>query len=459
MNRRHWIQQSAFGLGGAALGHLLAAEAPVRRPHHPPKADACIFLGMLGGVSQIDTFDPKPKLVEMNGKIMDWSKEKKTDQPNLFAKPRKFVASPFRFQKYGKCGREVSELLPHTAQCVDDLAIVRSVQSDNGNHPAAVFQMNTGFIIPGNPSMGAWVTYGLGTANKNLPAFVAMPDFRSIPFSGAQQWGSGYLPAEYQGTILRAASEPIRDLQSPPNLDPGLIAAERETLRKLNNSYTLSRPGNADLQARIDSYELAYRMQLEVPRVLSIDAEPEAVKEAYGLNDPVTASFGRRCLMARKLVEAGVRFVEIFTPSQSWDAHGDIKKNHEKNARETDKPIAALLNDLKQRGMLSRTLVVYMGEFGRTPDTPAEQETPGRDHNTRCQSMWFAGGGSRGGSIIGTTDDIGHKAVEDIYHMHDVHATILHLMGLSDMRLTYYFAGRNRRLTDLGGRLIKEIVA
>ena len=455
MNRRQWIYQSAFGLGSAALGQLLAAD---KRPHHHAKADACIFLCMLGGVSQIDTFDPKPKLIELNGKIMDWSKEKKTDQPNLFAKPRKFVASPFTFKKYGKCGREVSNLLPHTAQCVDDLAIVRSVQSDNGNHPAAVFQMNTGFIIPGNPSVGAWVTYGLGTANKNLPAFVAMPDFRSIPFSGAQQWGSGYLPAEFQGTVLRAASEPIRDLASPADVDAKLIEAERVALRGLNTAFQQERPDNADLQARIDSYELAYRMQLEVPRVLSIDSEPDAVKEAYGLNDPVTASFGRRCLMARKLVEAGVRFVEVFSPSQSWDAHGDIKKNHEKNAGETDKPIAALLKDLKQRGMLSKTLVVCMGEFGRTPDTPGEQEIPGRDHNTRCQSMWFAGGGAQGGSIIGTTDDIGHKAVEDIYHMHDVHATILHLMGLNDMRLTYYFAGRNRRLTDLGGRLIQQIL-
>lgn len=447
MNRR----QFTFGLSAAALSHLQAAT------HHEAKADACIFLAMLGGVSQIDTFDPKPKLVELNGKIMDWSKEKKTDQPNLFAKPRKFVASPFQFQKYGQCGREVSELLPHTAKMVDDLAICRSVQSDNGNHPAAVFQMNTGFIIPGNPSMGAWVTYGLGTGNKNLPAFVAMPDFRSIPFSGAQQWGSGYLPAEYQGTVLRATNEPIRDLASPSNVTSEAIDAEREALRGLNASFANLRADYPDLRARMDSYELAYRMQMEVPRVLSIDSEPEHVKEAYGLNDPVTASFGRRCLMARKLVEAGVRFVEVFTPSQSWDAHGDIRKNHEKNARETDKPIAALLADLKQRGMLKRTLVVYMGEFGRTPDTPAEQATPGRDHNTRCQSMWFAGGGMKGGSIIGTTDEIGHKAVENVYHMHDVHATILHQMGLNDMRLTYYFGGRNRRLTDLGGRVIQEL--
>ena len=448
MNRR----QFTFGLSGAALSHLEAGT------HHEAKADACIFLAMLGGVSQIDTFDPKPKLVALNGKIMDWSKEKKTDQPNLFANPRKFVASPFQFKKYGQCGREVSELLPHTAKHVDELAVCRSVQSDNGNHPAAVFQMNTGFIIPGNPSVGAWVTYGLGSGNQNLPAFVAMPDFRSIPFSGAQQWGSGYLPAEFQGTILRASSEPIRDLASPSDVAPGLLEAEREALRGMNGGYADLHEDNPDLRARMNSYELAYRMQMEVPRVLSIDAEPEKVKAAYGLNDPVTASFGRRCLMARKLVEAGVRFVEIFTPSQSWDAHGDIRKNHEKNARETDQPIAALLADLKQRGMLQRTLVACMGEFGRTPDTPAEQQIPGRDHNTRCQSMWFAGGGMKGGSIIGTTDEIGHKAVENIDHMHDVHATILHQMGLNDLRLTYYFGGRNRRLTDLGGRVIRELV-
>ena len=452
MHRRQF-----FGLSSMALAQLLRAEE-ARRPHHTAKADACIFLAMLGGVSQVDTFDPKPKLAELDGKIMDWSKEKKTDQPNLFAKPRKFVASPFKFQRYGQCGREVSELLPHTAKWVDELAVVRSVQSDNGNHPAAVFQMNTGFIVPGNPSVGAWVTYGLGSANQNLPSFVAMPDFRSIPFSGAQQWGSGYLPAAHQGTVLRATSEPIRDLASPANLELSLQNAERAALRGLNGEYLVARPDNPDLQARVDSYELAYRMQMEVPRVLSIDAEPAAVKERYGLNDPATASFGRRCLMARKLVEAGVRFVEIFTPSQSWDAHGDIRKNHEKNASETDRPIAALLEDLKQRGMLPRTLVVWMGEFGRTPDTPAEQETPGRDHNTRCQSMWFAGGGTHGGTMIGTTDEIGHKAVENIYHMHDVHATILHQLGLNDMRLTYYFGGRNRRLTDLGGRLIQEIL-
>ncbi|MFN9298975.1 MAG: DUF1501 domain-containing protein [Acidobacteriota bacterium] len=457
INRRQFAYQGAFGVSSAALGHLLAAEQG-RGPHHQAKADACIFLGMLGGVSQVDNFDPKPKLRDLDGKIMDWSKEKKTDQPNLFARPRRFVASPFSFQHHGQSGREISNLLPETARHADKLAVVRSVQSDSGNHPAAVFQMNTGFIIPGNPSVGSWVTYGLGSRNKNLPSFVAMPDFRSIPFSGAQQWGSGYLPAEYQGMVMRSGSEPVRDLASPPTVPSSLLHAEKDLLRSLNHSYQLQRPDNADLQARIESYELAYRMQTEVPKVLSIDSEPDTVKQAYGLNDPITASFGRRCLMARKLIEAGVRFVEIFTPSQSWDAHGDILKNHEKNARETDKPIAALLADLDQRGLLHRTLVVWMGEFGRTPDTPADQATPGRDHNTRCQSMWFAGGGVKAGSLVGMTDDIGHKAVENIYHMHDVHATILHLMGLNDLRLTYYFAGRNRRLTDLGGRLIREVL-
>ena len=442
-----------FGLGGMALADILRAET--RPPHHAPKADACIFLAMLGGVSQVDTFDPKPKLAQFDGSIMDWSNEKKTDQPNLFAKPRKFVRSPFKFAKYGQCGRDVSELLPNLATVVDDLAFVRSVQSDNGNHPAAVFQMNTGFIIPGNPSMGAWVTYGLGSVNQNLPSFVAMPDFRSIPFSGSQQWGAGFLPANHQGTILREGREPIRDLASPASA----LALEKETLDGLNGEYAKLRGDNPDLQARIDSYELAYRMQTEAPKTLNIDAEPDHIKEMYGLNDPVTQSFGRRCLMARKLVEAGVRFVEVFTPSQSWDAHGDIRKNHEKNARETDKPIAALIKDLKQRGLLPRTLVVWMGEFGRTPDSPAEQDTPGRDHNTRAQTMFFAGGGSKGGAITGATDDIGHKAVENICHVHDVHATMLHLMGLNDMRLTYYFAGRNRRLTDLGGKTIQEVMA
>jgi hypothetical protein len=407
----------------------------------------------------MDTFDPKPALKKFDGTPMDWSKHKKTDQPALFAKPRQLVASPFSFSRYGQCGMEVSDLLPNLATCVDDMAFVRSVQADNGNHPAAVFQMNTGFVTPGNPSLGAWLSYGLGTENQNLPAFVALPDFRSIPFSGSQQWGSAFLPASYQGTVLRWKGDPIRDLRSPAGLTPETQQQQRELLRSFNQDYLQKHFTNPDLQARIDAYELSYRMQTAVPEVLDIDHESSVVKEMYGLNDPVTESFGKRCLMARKLVQNGVRYVQIYTPSQSWDAHIDVRKNHLKNAQETDKPIAALIKDLKQHGLLETTLLIWMGEFGRTPDTPAEQKTKGRDHNPGAMTIWFAGGGTKGGTVVGATDELGLNAVENVYHIRDVHATILHLMGLNDMRLTYYHAGRNRRLTDTGGHVISQVVA
>jgi hypothetical protein len=469
-SRRAFLYRNLVGVGGIALMELLnhdlvAAPARVenpllpKKPHHAPRAKSCIFLTMLGGVGQMDTFDPKPALAKFDGTPMDWSKEKTTDQPGLFAKPRHIVGSPFKFAKFGQCGMDVSELLPHTAACVDDMAFVRSVQADNGNHPAAVFQMNTGFVTPGNPSVGAWLTFGLGTENQNLPAYVALPDFRSIPFSGAQQWGSGFLPASYQGTVLRWKGEAIRYLKSPSDLTRNALDDQRELLRSFNQEYLENRFSNPELQARIDAYELAYRMQTEVPSVLGVEGEAPAIKELYGLDDPVTESFGKRCLMARKLVEHGVRFVQIYTPSQSWDAHIDIRKNHIKNAQETDKPIAGLIKDLKQRGLLDSTLLVWMGEFGRTPDTPADQKTKGRDHNPKAMTVWFAGGGIKGGSLVGATNELGFKAVEDVFHIRDVHATILHAMGLNDMRLTYYHAGRNRRLTDTGGRVIKQILS
>ncbi len=467
--RRRFLYQGVAGIGGLALLDLLNRDlraassdpqSPLlsKAPHHPAKANACIFLSMLGGPSQMDTFDPKPALTKHDGSPMDWSKEKLTDQPGLFAKPRVLVGSPFKFQKHGQCGMQVSDLLPHIASCVDDIGFVRSVQADNGNHPAAVFQMNTGFARPGNPSLGAWATLGLGSENQNLPAFVALPDFRSIPFSGAQQWGSGFLPASYQGTVLRWKGEAIRDLTSPEGVSSEMLQASRDLLRSYNQKYLDNHFTNPDLQARIDAYELAYRMQVEVPQVLDLTDETEATKQMYGLHDETTRSFGTRCLMARKLVEAGVRFVQLYTPSQSWDAHVDVIKNHGKNAAEVDQPVAALLKDLKQRGLLDRTLVVWMGEFGRTPDTPADRETKGRDHNIGAMTVWFAGGGVKGGTVVGATNDLGYKAVEDVYHIRDVHATILHLMGLNDMWLTYYHAGRNRRLTDTGGQLIHQIL-
>ena len=465
--RRRFLYQSLTGVGGIALinllnGSLQAADNPLapKKPDHTPKAKSCIFLTMLGGVSQMDTFDPKPSLEKFDNTVMDWSKEKNTDQANLFAKPRLFLKSAFPFKKYGECGMDVSSLFPNLATCVDDMAFVRSIQTENGNHPAAVFLMNTGVVIPGKPSMGSWVTYGLGTENQNLPAFVVLPDFRSLPFSGSQQWGPGFLPASYQGTVLRWKGDPILDLKPPADVTPEIQSSEMELLRSYNQEFLAKHFTNPDLQARMDSYELAYRMQAEVPGTLDIASEPEATPEMYGMNDPVTESFGKRCLMARKMVEKGVRFVQLYTPSQSWDGHTEIVKNHTKNAAETDKPIAGLLKDLKRRGLLDSTLVVWMGEFGRTPDNPADlRAKAGRDHNTRAMTMWFAGGGSKPGALVGSTDELGFKAVDNIYRMRDVHATVLHLMGLNDMRLTYYSAGRNQRLTDTGGRVIKEALA
>jgi hypothetical protein len=465
--RRRFLYQSLTGVGGIALinllnGSLRAADNPLapKKPDHAPKAKSCIFLTMLGGVSQMDTFDPKTSLEKFDNTVMDWSKEKNTDQANLFAKPRLILKSAFPFKKYGECGMDVSSLFPNLATCVDDMAFVRSIQTENGNHPAAVFLMNTGVVIPGKPSMGSWVTYGLGTENQNLPAFVVLPDFRSLPFSGSQQWGPGFLPASYQGTVLRWKGDPILDLKPPADVTPDIQSSEMELLRSYNQEFLAKHFTNPDLQARMDSYELAYRMQAEVPGTLDIASEPEATREMYGMNDPVTESFGKRCLMARKMVEKGVRFVQLYTPSQSWDGHTEIVKNHTKNAAETDKPIAGLLKDLKRRGLLDSTLVVWMGEFGRTPDNPADlRAKAGRDHNTRAMTMWFAGGGSKPGALVGSTDELGFKAVDNIYRMRDVHATVLHLMGLNDMRLTYYSAGRNQRLTDTGGKVIKEALA
>ena len=468
--RRRFLYQSLTGLGGIALMDLLNRDLSAgstdnsnplasRNPHHPARANACIFLGMLGGVSQVDTFDPKPALEKFDNKSMDWSKEKLTDDAKLFAKPRVIAQSPFQFRKYGQCGMDVSELFPHLATCVDDMAFVRSIQAENGNHPAAVFQMNTGFTMPGNPSLGGWVTYGLGTENQNLPAFVVLPDFRAIPFGGSQQWGSGFLPAGYQGTILRWKGEAIRDLEPPAGLSIAEQERQKTLLRSYNRKYLEKHFTNPDLQARIDAYELAYRMQAAIPGVLDLSKESEATKAMYGLQHPVTESFGKRCLMARKLVESGVRFVQLYTPSQSWDGHVDVRKNHLKNARETDQPVAALLKDLKKRGLLDTTLVVWMGEFGRTPDTPADRKQTGRDHNIGAMTLWFAGGGVKGGTLVGATNELGYKAVENVYRIRDVHATVLHLLGLNDMQLSYYHAGRNRRLTDTGGDIIKEILA
>ena len=431
-----------------------------RKPHHTAKAKSCIFLTMLGGVSQMDTFDPKPALEKFDNTVMDWSKEKLTDQVNLFARPRLILKSPWKFQKYGQMGMDVSELFPHVATCVDDLAFVRTIQAENGNHPAAIFHLNTGSVRPGNASMGAWLTYGLGTENQNLPGFVVLPDFRRVVQNGSQQWGGGFLPASFQGTMLRWKGDAIYDSRPPEGVTPEIQDQEMKLLRSYNHSFLDRHLSNPDLQGRIDAYELAYRMQAEVPKTLDLSKESAQTKQMYGLDKEDTESFGTRCLMARQLVENGVRFVQLYTPSQAWDSHTDLAGEHAKCARETDQPIAALIKDLKQRGLLESTLVVWMGEFGRTPDNLAEQrKQAGRDHNTRAMTIWMAGAGIKRGSLVGVTDDLGFHSVQDIYRIRDVHTTILHLMGLNDMRLTYYHAGRNMRLTDTGGRVISQILA
>lgn len=407
----------------------------------------------------MDTFDPKPALEKFDNTILDWSNEKRTDQPELYAKPRLILKSPWKFAKHGQCGMDVSELFPHLAGCVDDMAFVKTITGENGNHPAATFLMNTGLVLPGRPSVGSWVTYGLGTVNQNLPGFVVLPDYRALPFSGSQQWGAGFLPASYQGTMMQWKGEPINDLRPAGGLSEQDMQAQMTLLRAYNQDYLKDNFTNPDLQARIDD-ELAFRMQAEVPEVLNFEKESDATKQMYGMNDETTRSFGTRCLMARQLVEKGTRFVQLYTPSQSWDSHTDILKGHAKNALEVDRPIAGLIKDLKQRRLLESTLIVWMGEFGRTPDHPADlRDKAGRDHNTKAMTMFFAGGGAKPGVSVGATDELGWKAVDKVYRMRDVHATILHLMGLNDMRLMHYHAGRNMRLTDTGGEVIREAVA
>ena len=468
-NRRHFLYRSLVGAGGLALmdflnGDLRAAAstnplAP-KSPHHPAKAKSCIFLTMLGGVAQMATFDPKTALEKFDNTVLDWSNEKRTDQPDLYAKPRLILKSPWKFAKYGQCGMAVSELFPHLATCVDDMTFVKTITGENGNHPAATFLMNTGLVLPGRPSVGAWVSYGLGTENQNLPGFVVLPDYRALPFSGSQQWGAGFLPASYQGTMMQWKGDPINDLRPAGGLNEKDMQDQMALLRDYNHAYLDGNFTNPDLQGRIDAYELAFRMQSEVPGVLNPAKETEATRKMYGIDDEVTRSFGTRCLMARQLVEKGTRFVQLYTPSQSWDSHTDILKGHAKNAKEVDLPIAGLIQDLKQRNLLDSTLIVWMGEFGRTPDHPADlRDKAGRDHNTKAMTMFFAGGGAKPGVSVGATDELGWRAVEKVYKMRDVHATILHLMGLNDMRLMHYHAGRNMRLTDTGGEIIRDAVA
>lgn len=462
--RREFLLQSGTGLGSLALAWLLqqeearAANTPAglsalspRPGHFTGTARSIIYVIMEGGPSQMDTFDPKPKLGDLDGRLF----ARENVKTNQVKGKRYFVKSPFRFEKRGQCGMEVSELFQEVGGCVDDIAFVRSVHADSDNHPAALFQYNTGFAVQGNPSLGSWLLYGLGTENQNLPAYVVLRDGK--PFGGSSSWSNGFLPAEFQGLQFRSGASPVLNLESP---DPASQKRSLDLVGALNRQHRDQRPQHPELDARIAAFELAFRMQTEIPETIDIAGEPAHVQAAYGLNVNETRSFGTRCLLARRLVERGVRFVQVW--SGGWDSHDDVLNGHRKAAARVDKPLAALLKDLKQRGLLQDTLVVWGGEFGRTPDTNEanhNKKTPGRDHNPRAGTMWFAGGGTRGGVCVGATDELGEQAVERKAHLRDIHATLLHLAGLDHERLTFYHGGRYKRLTDVGGEIIDEILA
>ena len=460
--RRALLRGAGSGLGAMAMAAMLAEDAKgatvhdptiPKKPHHTPKAKSVIFLFMEGAPSHIDLFDPKPKLNELNGQPM----------PASFGRPitamgtanNTLMGSPRTWKQHGQSGIWVSELYPHIAKHADKLAVLRSCQSNGLNHAGGVSQMNTGDILSGRPSLGAWVTYGLGTANKNLPTFVSMIDERE-PFGNAKNWGSGFLPAVYQGTLFRQGPNPILNTKLPAGQTDEKQRARLEFLAAQNREYAAAHPDDTTLEARIRSFELAYSLQKSGPEVVDLSGETEETKSLYGLDKPETAVFGRNCLLGRRLVERGVRFVELYCGSGSgWDAHTNLEGNHKKWCKASDQPVAALLEDLDRRGMLQDTLVIWGGEFGRTP---FNEKGNGRDHNPWGFTMFFAGGGVKGGQTIGTTDEIGLRAVERPAHVNDIHASILHLLGLNHMQLTYLQNGRSERPTILGGEhMVKEL--
>ena len=460
-SRREFFTQAGSGLAGLALSAMLAESSPreardplaPRLPHHPPRAKAVIWLFMEGGPSHLDLFDPKPRLNELHGQPMPPSFGKVITA--MGTADNALMGSARKWKQHGQSGLWISDWYPHVAAHADDLAVVRSCWANGLNHVGSVCQMNTGDILAGRPSMGAWVTYGLGSANRNLPTFVVLVDDRE-PLGGPKNWSSGFLPATYQGTQFRTGDTPIFHLKPPEGSSGELQRNKIDFLRQLNENFGADKADDTELEARIRSFELAFQMQAAAPEAVDLSQESAATKSLYGLDDPVTAVFGRNCLLARRLVERGVRFVELYCGSGSgWDAHANLEANHGKWCRVSDKPIAGLLTDLKARGLLGETLVVWGGEFGRTP---FNEKGAGRDHNPWGFTMWFAGGGVKGGQTIGATDEIGLRAVENPCHVHDLHATILHLLGLNHLSLTYLHNGRAERPTIVGGRLIPELV-
>jgi hypothetical protein len=444
------LQQT--GLNAATAGTAVNPLAP-KRGHVAPRAKNVIFLFMEGGPSHIDLFDPKPLLNELAGKPIPPSFGRVITAMGEFDSP--ILPSKRAWKQHGEAGIWVSDWLPHTATMVDEMAVIRSCVADGINHSAGVCQMNTGSVIAGRPSLGSWVTYGLGTENQNLPAFVVMQDEPATVINGPRNWGSGFMPAVYQGTRITPSSEPIANLNPPEGISDAQQRGKLDYLNALNRSHAAAHGDDPELEARIASYELAFRMQAQAPEAVDLTKETAATKELYGMDDKPTAEFGRMCLLARRLVERGVRFVQLYSGAGSkWDAHSDIEGNHSRLCRATDKPIAGLLKDLKSRGMLEDTLVVWGGEFGRTP---MSEKGNGRDHNATGFTMWMAGGGVKGGQTIGATDEVGLHAIQDRLHVHDLHATILWLLGVDNMRLVYNYKGRPERPTLNEGEPFKSI--
>lgn len=472
ISRRALFRRSALGFAALGLEGLFCEQAGLfaaaqprlgdplapREPHFPARAKRVIFLFMHGGVSHIDSFDPKPRLEKDNGKPMPIKRELSFSD-NL----GDLMKSPFEFRKYGESGIPVSSLFPNVASCVDDLCVIRSMVGDGVDHGGAMLQLHTGSFTFTRPSMGSWVFYGLGTENRNLPGFVTIKP--TLWHGGGKNWGSAFLPGAYQGTPIGNSAveldalrkEPIEHLANAEQLTLEQQRYELEMLRKVNHLHRLDKQHDAELEARIQALELAFRMQIEAPEALSVEDESEPTKKLYGLDDERTRDFGWQCLLARRLAERGVRFIQCSHSGleEKWDHHNAVARRHHASAREVDKPIAGLLKDLKSRGMLEETLVIWSGEFGRTPFT---DQSDGRDHNPYGFTIWLAGGGVKPGMVYGATDEFGYHATEDRMHIHDLHATILHLLGLDHTKLTYRFDGRDFRLTDVHGAVAEKIL-
>ena len=467
LSRREMLQQSGVGFGGLALAGLFAnathADEPtvpdlrssplaIRSPHFPAKAKRIIFLFMHGGPSQVDTFDYKPQLEKDDGKPLPF------DKPRVVSgKTGTLLRSPWKFQQYGECGYYVSDLFPEIGKQVDNICFINSVHGSNSRHGAALLELSTGSDTFIRPSIGSWLTYGLGTENQDLPGFITICP--SLSHGGANNWGSAFLPAVYQGTPIgnsglasEKAKIPFITRRSPQDLQ----RLELDLLKQLNHQRLAEMGADHELESRIESFELAFRMQNEAPDIQDITNETEETLNLYGVNNSETKNFAIQCLMARRYVESGVRFVQI-SHSYKWDQHGDLQKGHSKNAKEVDQPIAALLTDMRRRGLLEDTIVWWGGEFGRTPVSEGGRD--GRDHNPHAMTQWFCGGGFQGGIKYGESDEYGYYAVKDKVHFHDLHATILHLMGMDHTKLTYRYAGRNFRLTDVHGEVIKGVLA